>query len=270
MKTSTRKFNKKLLSVAVATLLLTACSAAPTKPEGADNARNKLAQLQADPQLASRAPVAIKDAELAVRSAEEPRDDDDMEQGKHLVYLADRKVDIASAQAQSRLLEDQRKTLSAQREGARLDSRTREVDLAHMQTDDLKRQLEELNAKETERGLVVTPGDLLFATGKSELKGGEARHLSKLAIFLNKYQDRSVIIEGHTDNVGSENSNHSLSQRRADSVRSYLVSQGIASNRLVSSGMGEGSPIAGNDSSSGRQENRRVEVVIANTTTSSL
>ncbi len=266
MNTPTHKFNKKLLSVAVATLILSACSATLTKPEGADNARNKLAQLQSDPQLSSRAPVAIKDAELAVRSAEEPRKDMDL--GKHLVYLADRKVDIASAQAQSRLLEDQRKTLSAQRESARLDSRTHEVDLAHMQTDELKRQLEELNAKETERGMVVTLGNLLFETGRSELRGGGAKHLDKLTNFLTKNQDRTVVIEGHTDNVGSEDSNISLSQRRADSVRSYLVSHGIASGRLAASGMGEGSPIAGNDTASGRQENRRVEVVIANTTTS--
>lgn len=266
-----------------------------SKPDGAANARAKLTQLQSDPQLASRAPVAIKDAELAVRAAEQPQQDKEL--GQHLVFMADRKVDTAIALAQARLSEDQRKGLSEQREGARLDSRTREADAArgdanaaridadiarsqadsaraaadaaNQQSEDLQRQLAALNAKATDRGFVVTLGDVLFATGRSELKGGDANNLSKLAAFLNQYQDRTVVIEGHTDNVGSENSNLGLSQRRADSVKSYLVSQGVAASRLLASGKGEGSPVAGNDSFTGRQQNRRVEVIISNTVTSS-
>jgi outer membrane protein OmpA-like peptidoglycan-associated protein len=288
MNTSVHSF-KTLIATAVVSLALVACSATPTKPEGADLARSKLTQLQADPQLASRAPVAIKEAEAAVRAAEEPREDKELE--KHLVLMADRKVDIAWAQAQSRLSEDQRKTLSEQRESARLDSRTREAnaartdaeiarsqadsartdaEIARSQADDLQRQIAELNAKATDRGLVVTLGDVLFATGRSELKGGAASNLSKLGAFLNKYEDRTVVIEGHTDNVGSEDSNLGLSQRRADSVKSYLVSRGVGSTRLAASGKGENSPVAGNDSATGRQQNRRVEVIIANTVTSAV
>jgi outer membrane protein OmpA-like peptidoglycan-associated protein len=286
----------RTLTVTVAaSLLLAACVAGPTKPEGAADARAKLSRLQSDPQLASRAPLAIKDAEVAVLAAEQPTQDADL--SRHLVFIADRKVETASAQAHARLSEDQRKGLSEQREGARLDSRTREADAARsdanaaradadvarsqagaalatadasrQQAEDLQRQLTELNAKATDRGFVVTLGDVLFATGRSELKGGDANNLAKLAGFLNKYQDRSVAIEGHTDNVGSENSNLALSQRRADSVKSYLVGQGIASGRLMASGKGEGSPVAGNDSFTGRQQNRRVEVIISNTVTSS-
>ncbi|MGK2915171.1 MAG: OmpA family protein [Porticoccaceae bacterium] len=279
--------NRALIATAVAALLLGACSTT-TKPAGADNVRSKLTQLQSDPQLASRALVAITDAEAAVRAAEEPRSDKDLE--KHLVFIADRKVDIATARAQGRLLEDQRKLLSEQREGARLDSRTREADNARTdadiarneaaaanmaaeaardETDDLQQQIAALNAKETDRGLVVTLGDVLFATGKAELKGGVISNLNKLSTFLNKYQDRTVIIEGHTDSVGSEDTNLGLSQRRADSVKSYLVSQGIAPTRLAATGMGEGSPVSGNDSATGRQQNRRVDVIIANTVPSS-
>lgn len=295
-------FARPLVAAAAAALFLVACSATPTRPEGADSARAKLTQLQSDEQLASRAPVEIKEAEAAVRAAEEPRKDDEL--ARHLVLIADRKVDTAAAQAQSRLLEDQRKTLSEQRETARLDSRTREADrarsdatvaqgqarsaqadainargqadmarmdtdAARRQTDDLQRQITELNAKATERGLVVTLGDVLFATGKSELRGGTPSNLGKLAAFLNQYPDRTVAIEGHTDSIGSEDSNHSLSERRAGSVKSYLVAQGVASSRLSATGMGEGSPVAGNDSVTGRQQNRRVEVIIANTVTSS-
>lgn len=295
MKTLNHGFKATLIAAAMASLFLSACSSTPTRPEGADSARSKLTQLQSDPELASRAPVAIKDAEAAVLAAEQPQSDS--EKGRHLVQIADRKVDIAAAQAQSQLLVDQRKTLSEQRETARLDSRTREADgarvdtavaradadIAHSQADaarmdteaaklqaaDLQRQIAELNAKATERGLVVTLGDVLFATGRSELKGGAANNLGKLAAFLNQYQDRTVIIEGHTDNVGSEDSNSALSQRRADAVKSYLMKQGVGSARLNASGLGEGSPVAGNESATGRQQNRRVEVIIANTLTSS-
>ncbi len=286
---------KKLIAALAASVLLAACVAGPTKPEGAASARAKLTQLQSDPQLATRAPVAIKEAEVAVRAAEQPQQDRELAQ--HLVFMADRKVDTAWAQAQARLSEDQRKGLSEQREGARLDSRTREADAARsdansaridadlarsqagaalatadaarQQSEDLQRQLAELNAKTTDRGFIVTLGDVLFATGRAELKGGDANNLGKLAAFLNKYPDRTVAIEGHTDNVGSENTNYTLSQRRADAVKSYLVGQGIASGRISASGKGEGSPVAGNDSFTGRQQNRRVEVIISNTVTSS-
>lgn len=268
---------RTLIFTAVASVVLVACSAALTRPEGAEDARGKLMQLQSDPQLATRAPVAIKEAELAVRAAEEPQKDEEM--GEHLVFMADRKVDIALALAQSRLLVDQREMLSQQRESARLASRTREVDsarsdaaaarmdaaAAQRQADDLQRQIAELNAKATERGLVVTLGDVLFDTGKAELKTSAARNLAKLAAFLNEYKERSVVIEGHTDNVGSDDYNMGLSQRRADSVKSWLVSEGIDSSRLVTSGKGENSPVAGNDTPAGRQQNRRVEVIIENT-----
>jgi outer membrane protein OmpA-like peptidoglycan-associated protein len=257
----------KLLAVASVSLLLAACAGAPTAPAGAAQTRARLTQLQANPELATRAPVAIKEAEVAVTAAEQPRNSQDMEQGVHLVYIADRKVDIAQAQAQTRMWEDQRELLSAQREDARLDSRTLEADLAHQETDDLKAQIAELNARETERGLVVTLGDLLFETDRAELKGGTANHLDKLAAFLHRYPDRDVIIEGYTDNIGTEDYNFDLSQRRAESVRGYLMSQGIATSRMSASGKGEGSPVASNSDATGRQMNRRVEVVITNTVT---
>jgi outer membrane protein OmpA-like peptidoglycan-associated protein len=247
----------KLIALAGVSLLLAACSAAPVKPDGAELVHNKLLQLQANPQLATRAPVAIKEAQAAVLAAQELRTEDNMPQGNHLVYMADRKVEIANARAQTRFLVDQRKQLSAQREGARLDSRT-------LEADQLKRQIAELNAKETERGLVVTLGDVLFEFDKSQLKGGAANNLNTLVAFLNSYPDRSVLIEGHTDSAGSNAYNFSLSQRRAESVRRYLINRGIAASRLDASGKGETSPVASNADATGRQMNRRVEVVIAN------
>jgi outer membrane protein OmpA-like peptidoglycan-associated protein len=275
MKT-TNRIVRTLVAVVASSVLLVACSTTSTRPEGATDARSKLTQLQSDPQLATRAPVALNEAELAVRAAEQPQQDTELAQ--HLVFIADRKVETAAALAQSRLLVDQRKMLSEERESARLASRTREVDrarndaasarmeseAAQQQAIALQKQIEELNAKATDRGLVVTLGDVLFDTGKSDLKGSAARNISKLAAFLNEHNDRSVIIEGHTDNVGSDDYNMGLSQRRADSVKAYLVSEGIESSRLVTSGKGEASAVAGNDTASGRQQNRRVEVIIAN------
>jgi outer membrane protein OmpA-like peptidoglycan-associated protein len=287
---------KTLIATAVAAVLLTACAAAPLKPDGAAEARNKLTRLQSDPNLASRAPLAMKEADTAVRVAEQPQADKEL--GAYRVYLADRRVDIARAQAETSLAEDQRATLSAQRESARLDARTREADAAkgqvataraegaeqkvaadqarrdadaaqlaavssEQQAAELQRQIEVLQARHTERGLVLTLGDVLFTSGHADLKAGATGNLNKLVAFLNRYPDRTVAIEGYTDSVGGEDYNQGLSERRADAVKSYLTGQGIGSTRLSASGKGESDPVAGNDSAAGRQQNRRVEVVIS-------
>jgi len=243
-----------LISILVTSLVLVACSSTPKVPDGASEARSKLTQLQSNSQLATRAPVAIKNADAAVRAAEEPRKDSAYAQ--HLVYIADRKVETAIALAQARLLEDQRKEISGQAAQAQLASRTEEVDA-------LRRQLTELNAKQTDRGIVITLGDVLFETGKSDLRGAASADLTKLAGLLAKYPERSLVIEGHTDNVGTDSYNHSLSLSRADSVKAFLLNQGIAANRITAFGKGESSPVASNDSASGRQMNRRVEIIIA-------
>lgn len=270
---------KSLIAVGVACALLVGCTAAPTKPDGADSLRSRLTQLQSNPKLASRAPLAIKDAEVAVTAAEMPQADQAV--GAHLVFMADRKIGIAEAQAQTHLAVDQRKTLGEEREAMRLQARTQEADAANLRADvardatadaqrnaqELQRQIDELQAKVTDRGLVLTLGDVLFATGTAQLNTGGTTHLDKLATFLNQYPERTALIEGHTDNVGSDDYNQGLSQRRADAVKGYLIGQGINSTRLTASGKGESSPAGDNGSATGRQQNRRVEVVIENTAT---
>jgi outer membrane protein OmpA-like peptidoglycan-associated protein len=285
---STVKYNSvklpgMLVATTVASILLAACAAAPVKPDGATQARAKLTQLQSDPNLATRAPVAMKEADSAVRDAEQPQVDKDL--GAYRVYMADRKVDTARAQAETSFAEDQRVTLSAERDKARLDARTREADVAkgqvasargdanaaqaaaassEQQAAELQRQIDALQAKATDRGLVLTLGDVLFATGRADLKSGASGNLNKLVAFLNKYPDRTVVIEGYTDNVGSEDYNQALSERRADSVKSYLAEQGIGAMRLSAAGKGESDAVGSNDSATGRQQNRRVEVIISN------
>lgn len=277
-----RSVLRSLMVSALGGLLLVGCSAAVVKPDGADNVRNKLSRLQSDPELATRAPVAIQEAERAVRLAEQPERDAAL--GAHRVILADRKVEIARAQAQARLYQDQRASLSDARDRARLEARTREADgarsdvaaarqqaqsaqdaaaEARQTAAELRRELDELNARETDRGLVVTLGDLLFETGMANLRGGANAQLDKLARFLGEHPERNVLIEGHTDSVGSAAFNQGLSQRRADAVRAHLMSAGVEGSRLQATGMGLHSPIASNATVQGRAQNRRVELVIS-------
>jgi len=271
-----------VLTVAAAvSFTLAGCASAPLAPDGAAEARAKLTRLQGDPILANRAPVALQEAETAVRVAEEPLASDPA-LGAHRVYMADRKVEIAMAQAATSQAEEERVKLGEARERSRLEARTREADLAHAEADatrvaaadaaseaalkagDMQRQIDALQAKTTERGIVLTLGDVLFTSGRADLKAGAASNLDRLVTFLGQNPDRTVEIEGHTDNVGSDDYNQDLSQRRADSVRSFLLQRGINSTRVVASGKGEQRPVADNESEGGRQQNRRVEVIIAN------
>jgi outer membrane protein OmpA-like peptidoglycan-associated protein len=111
---------------------------------------------------------------------------------------------------------------------------------------------------------VLTLGNTLFPTGRSDLNLNETASLDKLIAFLDEYPDPNVAVEGHTDDVGSVEMNQTLSQHRADSVRSYLIQQGVQSRRLTALGLGETQPIADNQTQSGRQQNRRVEIIIEN------
>jgi outer membrane protein OmpA-like peptidoglycan-associated protein len=284
-------------------LVLVACVTTPSSPPGAAEVRSKLSALQNDPNLAGRAQVELQDAEEAVRLAEQPVPAAEAPLGEHRVYLADRKVEIARAKATTRYAEDQRAQFAEERGEARLAARSLEADQARYDADraradadrargdasraraaaddartveakasadaalraaELQRQIDVLEAEATERGLVLTLGDVLFATGNAELQSGARNRLDKLVNFLNEYPERRVLIEGHTDSVGNSAYNQGLSHRRAKSVSNYLTEQGIAWQRLSASGMGMDRPIASNDTAAGRQQNRRVEIIIEN------
>lgn len=137
-----------------------------------------------------------------------------------------------------------------------------EAEAATKEMEKLKQQLAELQAKQTERGLVLTLGDVLFSTGKADLMPGAMRSLDKLVAFLQENPERNILIEGHTDSRGTESANLTLSQRRAEAVRTALFGRGIDGGRIATTGYGEAYPIASNDSVAGQQQNRRVEITI--------
>lgn len=245
----------------IAAVVLAACSSAPIKDPATERARAALTELQSNPQLTGRAPIAMQEAEAAVAAAEAKQPD--AEAAAHTGYVAERKVEAARQEAMARLAEDQVKTLAQQRDQVVLDARTAEADRAKAELEMMRQQMSQLNARQTDRGVVLTLGDVLFSTGKADLKPGASGNLSKLVGFLNQNKDRQIIIEGHTDSVGSEASNTALSQRRADAVKIYLVGQGIDSGRITTTGLGETAPVASNKNAAGRQLNRRVEIVIS-------
>lgn len=127
----------------------------------------------------------------------------------------------------------------------------------------LEDQLAAMKARPTDRGMVLTLGDMLFDTGRAELNQGAKQPLDQLAAFLNQYPARTITIEGYTDSAGSSASNQALSERRASTIKMGLSDRGIALNRISAHGMGEASPVASNDTAAGRQRNRRVEIVLS-------
>jgi outer membrane protein OmpA-like peptidoglycan-associated protein len=135
-------------------------------------------------------------------------------------------------------------------------------ELATQQAAAIQAELDALKAKPTDRGLVLTLGDVLFDTGRADLNPGASRNLDQLVLFLTDHRERRVEIDGYTDNVGTDSFNLDLSQRRADTVKSVLVNRGIDSGRIVTRGYGKDFGVASNVDSGGRQLNRRVEIVI--------
>ncbi len=127
----------------------------------------------------------------------------------------------------------------------------------------LQNELAELQAKQTDRGMVLTLGDVLFDTGRAELKAGAFSTIDRLAVFMRENPERTLAIEGYTDSVGSDAFNLNLSQRRAESVREALVGRGLDGARISTQGLGKANPVASNDTAAGRQRNRRVEIVIS-------
>lgn len=275
-------FTPTLLVIAA---LLTACNSMPTSTSMLDQTRNDYQSAQSNPKVASYAPLEMKQASDAMAKANAAAaNNDSTEEIDKLAYLAKQKIALTQEVAKQKSAEADVAKSGTERDKMRLDQRTREADqsrtaaniargdaaYAQQQTRDaqarnanLEAQLAELSAKKTERGMVITLGDLLFATDQARLNPEGTRTVQKLAQVLTQNPQRTVLIEGFTDSTGSSAHNQALSERRADAVQLGLLEQGIARNRIAIHGYGEAHPVAGNESTADRQLNRRVEIVLS-------
>lgn len=165
----------------------------------------------------------------------------------------------AGAERRAGSAESQAMAAQADAEAARLAAAQSQQQAAALQ-----QQLDQVKATQTDRGMLVTLGDVLFEFNRAEVKPGARNELAKVASFLKEHPDRRILVEGYTDSVGSADYNMDLSRRRAEAVVAALVSLGVAPDRVSSAGYGKDYPIADNASDSNRAMNRRVEVYISN------
>ena len=236
-----------------ASVALAACSTPPNA--NLEQARTNYTGLQANPQASKVAALETKDASEYLDKADKAYlDREDQATVDQLAYLTNQRVEVAKQTIALRTAENNLKNAAAQRAQARLDARDQQI----------KQLQDSLNAKQTDRGTLVTFGDVLFATNKADLKSNGLVNINKLAQFLQENPDRKVIVEGYTDSTGSASYNQSLSERRATSVQVALIKMGVDPARIVAQGYGKEYPVAENSSVSGRAMNRRVEVTISN------
>lgn len=280
--------------------LIAGCGAKKPNP-AFQKAQSLYQKAESDPGVMSKAPVEMHEARKMLNKAEEADDEDEVERLSYIaqrqVELAMAEAEAKKAQERMESLSNENRQVllearqseveEARREALKLkqeaEARAREVALAQERAEQLKqeadmarqhaeqaraearrleKELSELQARRTERGLVLTLGDVLFDTGSAELKVGALRSLENLVAFLQENPNRNVLVEGHTDSVGNEAYNQRLSQQRAESVKMALIHRGVSPGRIIATGYGESYPVASNSTEAGKQRNRRVEVII--------
>lgn len=282
-------FKPAALALAIA---LTACSSAPTTTSMLDQARGDYMAAQGNPAVSQYAAVELRQATAALdRANEAAARQESIAEVDKLAYVAKQRIATAQEVAKQKSAEAAVADSARQRDQVRLEARTMEADQAkrsaeqakadadaarmaaqnqaaatrdaQAQADALAAQLADLKAKQTERGIVMTMGDVLFNVDQANLTAGGMQILQKLADVMREHPDRNVMVEGFTDSTGSEQHNLMLSQRRAESVRSALMNMGIEGTRISTRGYGEAYPVASNANSADRQLNRRVEIVLS-------
>jgi outer membrane protein OmpA-like peptidoglycan-associated protein len=282
--------NTKFLTGVGIALAIAGCASTPQPNPVLESARSVVQAAEADPNAAKYAAVDLQTAksELAVADAAfMRRDEPSIAQP---AYMAAQNARLAQLRGAAKADDARVAAGQAERDSIVLAARTNQVDSANRAkdaanraasdanraTDDakiardqatenaarLQAEVDALKAKPTDRGLVLTLGDVLFETGSATLSPGAGRNMDRLVQFLTEHPERMVQIDGFTDSIGTDSFNQDLSQHRADAVRYQLVSRGISSTRIGTQGYGKAYPVASNSESSGRQLNRRVEVVI--------
>ncbi|MFN3790947.1 OmpA family protein [Massilia sp.] len=291
---------RSTMSLLAAAVLATACATAPMTTPTLDQARADFVSANNNPQVAQYAPLEFKQASDALDQANaaaarrESLNDVD-----RLAYVAKQRVATAVEVARAKAAEADIANASRERDQVRLAARTLEADRAKREAEAAQAQaaqaqaqaqaaqqqaaaaqqqnaalaqraavlealLVELQAVKTERGYVVTIGDVLFATNQANLTPNGMSTLRKLADVMAQNPNRTVLVEGFTDSTGSSSYNQELSQRRAEAVASALGSLGVPRDRIAMKAYGEAFPVAPNDTASNRQLNRRVEIVLSN------
>lgn len=269
-----KRSHNLLLTAAVASLLA-ACSSTPERIEELEVARAVVPQVEASPRAgvaATNVSEARKsldranklvdsggklgdiqfEAQVASRNAQIANE-------KILTAQAQEEIEKGTAERQAVLVEA--REAEARRRAAQAQSAEEQAQMAQQRATTLEQELAELKAKKTDRGMVLTLGDVLFDTGLATLKPGAYATIDRLANVLKEAPDRKVMIEGHTDSVGSDEYNQGLSERRASAVQTALLERGVRSEQITSVGKGESYPVASNDNAAGRQQNRRVEMI---------
>jgi outer membrane protein OmpA-like peptidoglycan-associated protein len=218
---------------------------------------------------------AQRSAEYSQRQSEASQRSAEASQRRSEASQRDAEVSQRQSEASQRQSEaSQRSAEASQRQAAAekqaADDAQLRAQAARLQTQEAEgraRQLEallkEMEAKKTDRGMVITLGDVLFDTNQAQLKAGGLRSVQRLADFSRQYPQRRLLIEGFTDSVGGRSRNQDLSEERAQSVRLALLGMGVSADRITSRGYGESYPAAANDTPAGRQQNRRVEIVVS-------
>jgi outer membrane protein OmpA-like peptidoglycan-associated protein len=283
--------NALIISAAV-TAILAGCASAPKRNDQLEQARTQVQALSQDPlatQAASRELTAARGQLQQAESALEERKP--AEQVTHLAYLATRNAESGLARIEEARAKEQVAQGEAERNRVLLQARTQEAEQAKAQAaaaqataqaqsevadaarqeamaaradaESIAQQLAALQAEETKRGMVMTLSDVLFDTGAATLKPGADLALNRLADFMRQNDGMRIIIEGHTDSRGDESYNQDLSQRRGRAVADALASRGVGQDRVEVVGRGEAYPVANNETSAGRQENRRVEIIFS-------
>jgi outer membrane protein OmpA-like peptidoglycan-associated protein len=256
-----RYFPLSLLAIAI----ISGCSSMPNP--SLTEAHSNFNNARTNPDISNLAPLELKDAGDTLNKADTAfSEDKDVDTVNHLAYVVTQQVSIAQQTAAQKKAEAAVAASAAKRTQVQLDARTAEADTANANVardQVLIAQLKALNAQKTERGIMITLGDVLFSTNKAQLKSGGMRNVQKLADFLTQYPQYKVSVEGYTDSQGSDEYNQELSERRADAVKMALIDMTISSDRISASGYGKGFPVASNNNASGRQLNRRVEIILS-------
>jgi outer membrane protein OmpA-like peptidoglycan-associated protein len=267
---SIMKKNHYLSLTLIAIAVIGGCSTAPKNPSLVE-AHNNYNDARNSAEITSQAALELRDAGVSLKKADHAFDEEEGDQMiDHLSYVANQQVGIARETAKRKTSELAVAGSEAKRDKVRLDARTSEADSAERQVTDDKALIaqqailiNDLNAKKTERGFMITLGDVLFRTNKAQLESGGVRNVEKLGGFLNQYPNYKVLVEGYTDSTGRHEYNQELSDRRAYSVRRALVDMGISGDRIQAEGYAEEYPVASNATAANRQLNRRVEIVLS-------